>query len=203
MNNPARSSETTSPVGLHERALDHLTYIRTTMERAGSFTAVPGWGGVWMGATAIVAAVIAARQMSAENWLRVWSVEALVAAGVGGFAMWKKARRLGFSPKSEPGRKFALGFLPPLAAGAMLTGPLFAAGNLKALAACWLMCYGSGVAAGGTYSARVVPGMGLAFLVVGALALALPVDWRDVPLALGFGGLHILFGLIIARKYGG
>jgi hypothetical protein len=65
------------------------------------------------------------------------------------------------------------------------------------------MCYGSGVAAGGTYSARVVPGMGLAFLAVGALALALPVDWRDVPLALGFGGLHILFGLIIARKYGG
>jgi hypothetical protein len=198
-----RSVEESSPVGLHERALEHLHYIRTTMERTGTFTAVPGWGGVWIGLTALAAATIASRQTAAEHWLRVWTAELAVAASIGVFAMWRKARRLGFSLQSGPGRKFALGFLPPLVAGAALSGALFETGNMKTLAASWLMCYGSGVAAGGTYSARVVPLMGLAFLACGVITLALPAEWRDVMLALGFGGLHIGFGLIIARNYGG
>jgi hypothetical protein len=191
------------PIAIHDRALENLTYIRSTMERAGSFTAIPGWGGVGMGVTALAASLLASRQISAENWLLVWIAEGFLAAAIGVFSMWHKARRTGISLLSESGRKFALGFLPPLATGGLLTVPLFVSGNLKTLAASWLMCYGSAVAAGGAFSARVVPIMGLAFLGSGALALLAPAGWRDASLAFGFGGLHILFGLIIVRKYGG
>lgn len=191
------------PVGLHEKALEQLTFIRSTMERATSFTAVPGVGGVIMGLTAVAAAVLASRQLSAENWFGVWTAEALIAILIGALAVWRKAARLKFSFRSETGRKFATGFLPPVVAAVILTAPLFLAGQFRTLVAAWLMLYGSGVAAAGTYSARIVPIMGFAFIGLGGITLLLPPEWRDLPLALGFGGLHIVFGLIIARKYGG
>ena len=190
-------------VALHEHALDQITYIRSTMERAVSFTAIPGWGGVGIGLIALAASALASRQFSYNSWLLVWLGALVLAVAVGVVAMVRKARRLGFSLRSEPGRKFAIGFVPPLVAGALLSVPLFQAGMMKVLVAAWLMSYGCAVAAGGTYSARIVPAMGFAFLTLGALTLFLPVSWRDLPLAAGFGGLHIFFGWIIARKYGG
>lgn len=190
-------------VALQNHALDQLTYIRSTMQRAAAFTAIPGWGGVAMGTIAVAAAFFAHRQASPAAWLAVWLTAALLAVVVGVTAMLAKARRLDFSLRSESGRKFVIGFAPPIVAVAALSIPLFQAGLLQTLCAAWLLSYGCGVAAAGTYSERVVPAMGLAFLILGVLTLLCPAGWRDVMLAAGFGGLHIGFGLIIARKYGG
>ena len=71
------------PVPLEDHALDHLRYIRETMERAGSFTAVPGWGGVAMGATALAAAGFASHAASRIAWLTGWLVEGAVAIAIG------------------------------------------------------------------------------------------------------------------------
>lgn len=173
------------------------------MQRAAAFTAIPGWGGVAMGSVALAAAWIAHRQASPEAWLAVWLAAALLAVTVGVTAMALKARRLGFSLRSESGRKFLMGFAPPIAAVMALSLPLFRAQMFQTLAAAWMLSYGCAVAAAGTFSERIVPAMGLGFLLLGGMTLLCPAGWCDWMLALSFGGLHIGFGLIIARKYGG
>ena len=191
------------PIPLHDHALDHLRYIRETMERAGSFTAVPGWGGVAMGATALAAAGIASHAASRALWLLSWLAEGALAIAIGFFSMERKARAAGLPLWSAPVRKFLYSFLPPLIAGAALTVTLWRAGLFGAIPGVWLMLYGAGITAGGAFSVRVIPVMGMCFLALGVIALLAPVTWPDVWLGTGFGGLHIIFGAMIARKYGG
>ncbi len=191
------------PLAMHSHAIDNLRYIRETMERAGSFTAVPGWGGVTMGITAVAAAVVAGWQISPNRWLATWLVEGAVAIAIGVIAMQQKARAAGLEMWSAPARKFAFSFVPPMFAGAVLTFALWRAGLMHLIPGTWLLLYGTGVITGGAFSVRVVPIMGGGFLVLGAAALLSPPALSNLWLGLGFGGLHILFGVMIARKYGG
>ncbi len=190
------------PLALDDRARDNLRFIRETMERAGAFT-VPGGGGVAIGITAIGAATIAFRQSSPSSWLLAWMGEAAVAVAIAIWTTLSKARRAGTSLLSGPGRRFVYSFAPPLFAGALLTLVLSQAGLVRAIPGTWLLLYGTGVATGGAFSIRVVPLMGLCFMVLGAVALFCPFGWGNALLATGFGGLHIAFGAVIARKYGG
>jgi len=191
------------PLAMHSHAIDNLRYIRETMERAGSFTAVPGWGGVTMGITAVAAAVVAGWQISPNRWLATWLMEGAVAIAIGVIAMQQKARAAGLEVWSAPARKFAFSFVPPMIAGAALTFALWRAGLLHLIPGAWLLLYGTGVISGGAFSVRVVPIMGAGFLALGAAALVSPPALGNVWLGLGFGGLHIIFGAMIARKYGG
>jgi hypothetical protein len=183
-----------------------LRFIRDTMERSASFTAVPGWGQVILGVTALSAAWLAARQPPA--WLEVWLAEAFLAAIIALVSMHWKATRRGLPLFTGPGRKVALGLFPPLIAGAFLTFSLQrvglgSAGLETALAPAWLLLYGAGIITGGAYSVSIVPVMGLCFMVMGALAVVAPAAWANYFLAAGFGGLHIFFGFLIARRHGG
>ena len=191
------------PPELHAHAMADLKFIRRAMERAGSFTAVPGWGAVAMGVTALVAAPIAARQSTSAGWLATWLTEAGVALVIAALTMYRKARGAGLSLFSGPARRFVLSFAPPLGAGAALTPVLFAGGRAGVLPGAWLLLYGTGVVTGGAFSVRIVPVMGLAFMGLGAVALFLPLGWQDGIMALGFGLLHVVFGVLIARRHGG
>jgi len=183
--------------------MDNLSFIRRTMERATEFTAVSGWGGVTMGGVALVAAAVASRAETAVQWVICWVAAAVVALLLGGAAMATKARRGGTPVFTWSGRRFLLSFLPPLAVGALLTVVLVRSGLVQALPGMWLLLYGTGVVTGGAFSVRAVPVMGACFMLLGATALFGPAHWGNVLMAAGFGGLHILFGLIIARRYGG
>ena len=195
--------ESSRPPDLSERAMDNLRFIRETMEGAGSFTAVPGWGGVAMGASALAAAALAAIQPTPAMWLRVWLAEAVLGAVIGAVTMWRKADRAQTPLLAAPGRKFVLAYVPPIFVGAVLTAALWQAGQYALMPAVWLLCYGAGVLTGGAHSVRVVPVMGLCFLAAGVLALLAPPAWGDAILAGGFGLMHIVFGVHIARRYGG
>ena len=192
-----------APVALDDHARDNLRFIRETMERASSFTAVPGWGGIAMGITAIGAAAVASRQPGSVSWLTTWLAEALIATGIASFTTLSKARRANLPILAGPGRKFALSFAPPLFVGALLTVILFRAGLIWAIPGVWLLMYGTGVITGGAFSIRVVPLMGLCFMVLGTVALFSPAHWGNYFLAAGFGGLHVIFGAVIAKNYGG
>jgi len=192
----------TQPVELHEHAMDNLKYIRQTLERAGSFTAVPGKGGILMGLTALAASWLAVRQASAASWLAVWTLAAAVAMAIGLMSASMKSRRFQMPLFSGPGRKFVAGFAPAILAGAVLTAVFYRAGISGFLPGIWLLLYGAAVLAGGSASVRIVPMMGACFMFVGTLALLLP-GFNDLFMPVGFGGLHVIFGTIITVKYGG
>lgn len=196
---PAREQRT---VKLTDHAVDDLRFIRSAMERAGAFTAVPGWGGVGMGVTALGAAVIASAQPSTGRWLGVWVAAAVIASVIGLWTMTRKARRLDVPLISGPGRKFALGLLPPIAVGALLTAALLRVGDPSLVPAVWLLLYGTGIVAAGSFSVPIVPLQGLAFLALGAAALLAPAG-GDLLLGLGFGVVNIAFGIVIATRHGG
>lgn len=199
----AAAAAATQPVNIGDRAFDNLRFIRETMERSTAFTAVPGYGGAFMGLTAIAASVIAAMQTSARAWLFVWLTEAALAFAIGLFAVWQKSKIANTSLASAPARKFALGFLPPLLCGVILTLGLWQRENFEMMVPVWLLLYGGAVVTGGAFSVKIVPVMGWCFIALGAVAFLLPADYGNWLMLGGFGVLHIIFGIVIARKFGG
>ena len=191
------------PPALHDRAMDNLRYIRETMERATAFTAISGRGEMAIGATALVASVVAAQQQGYKSWLAIWLAEGLISLLIGGWSMDRKSRAVQMPLFAGPGRKAVFSLSPPIVAGGLLTIVLVRAGMTNAIPGVWLLLYGTGVITGGMFSVRAVPAMGLCFMALGAIALFSPPAFANWFMAAGFGGLHIVFGAIIVRKYGG
>jgi hypothetical protein len=183
--------------------MDNLAFIRDTMEAAGAFTAVSGWGMVAVGIIATIAAVIASAQQSQLQSIYVWLAAAVLAPVVMLWAIVRKARRAHVPLLSGPGRKFVLSFSPPMLVGALLTIVLFRAGLVATIPGMWLLLYGTAVVAGGAFSVKLVPLMGFCFMLAGTLALFTPQSWNDWIMAGAFGGLHIGFGIPVAWRHGG
>jgi hypothetical protein len=190
-------------VSINEQAAENIRYIRETMERAGSFTAVPGWGGILMGVSALLTAFISSQLSSRPVWVVTWLGEAALAFAIGAWAMFQKAKVVKAPLLYGPGRKFALSLCPAMIAGAVFTAVLYANGLFYLMPGTWLLLYGVAVVAGGAFSVGIVPAMGLCFMALGGLALFAPFSLANVFMALGFGIQHIIFGIIIARRYGG
>jgi hypothetical protein len=191
------------PVRLSDRASDNLRFIRETMERSTHFTAVPGYGGMLMGLTAAVAAYIAEQQVSLRARMIVWLTEAFLAFAIGLLAMWQKSKIANTSLLSAPARKFAFGFAPTLIAGVAITLGLWRYERFELMAPVWILLYGASVVNGGEFSVRVVPVMGWLFIAIGAAAFSFPAGYGNYFMALSFGLLHLVFGFVIARRYGG
>jgi hypothetical protein len=188
---------------MHTHAMNNLRFIRSAMESSASFTSVPGLGGVVVGLTGLMAGALAGLPAMAGHWLTIWVLAAIVALVQGGLFMAKKARSQGVRLSRGVARRFLFSVTPPLVAASVLTVLLSDTTVEHVIPGLWLLLYGSGVVSGGTFSVRPVPVMGACFMVLGVLALLAPASWSNALLTLGFGGLHIVFGAIIARRYGG
>src|ERR1051325_7313686 len=193
----------TDPPEMQARAMDNLRFIRETMERAATFTAVSGWGEVVIGVTAPGAALLASRQSAPAAWIAIWFAEAGIAAGISVASMAIKSHAASMRLISGPIRKLVVSFSPSVIVGAVLTAVLVNRGLQWLLPGVWMMLYGAGVITAGSYSVRIVPVMGAAFMALGAVALLTPPSWETALLIAGFGGLHMVFGVLIARRHGG
>ena len=200
---PLRREPKPESPALHARAMDNLAFIRNTMEAAGSFTAVSGWGIVGVGVVALAAAIVASQQETLSGSLAVWLVTAVLAPMISLWAIVRKAKAARMPLLTGPGRKFLLSFSPPMLVGALLTVVLYRAGLVEVIPGMWLLLYGSAVVAGGAFSVQIVPVMGLCFMVAGLVALFTPPEWSNWVMAAAFGGLHVAFGVPIARRHGG
>jgi hypothetical protein len=198
-----RAGEPADVTSFGEHAEESLQFIRRTMERSSTFTAVPGLGGAAMGAVGLAAAVLGASQGSRERWLVVWLLAAGVALGIGLASVWRKAARLGAPLTGQVGRRFAMSLAGPLVAGGALTWGLWKNDDWAMLPAVWLLLYGAGALAGGVFSVAAVRLLGVSFMALGVAALVTPPAWGDIWLGLGFGVLHIVCGLYIANRYEG
>jgi hypothetical protein len=188
---------------MHARAMDNLRYIRETMEAAATFTAVSGWGMVMIGATALGAAFLASAVTSPTRWVFIWLCEACLSMAISIYTMALKARAAQLPLWSEPARKMVFSFAPPMMIGALLTLLFLERDLIALLPGIWMLLYGVAVIAAGTFSVRIVPVMGLAFMLVGTVALFAPPSWSALSMAAGFGALHLVFGTLIARRHGG
>jgi hypothetical protein len=191
------------PAPMHEHALSNLRYIREAMERASAFTSIPGWGGVAIGVTALVATLAAHNASGWTMWVVTWLTEAVIAASIAAVTMARKASRAGVSFRDAAARRFFVSYFAPIAAGAVLTLLLVRAGVFAALPATWLLLYGASFVSSGTYSIPVVPVTGICFMLLGLAAGFVPFAVANALLGAGFGALHVILGVVVARRYGG
>lgn len=190
-----------------EQAMDDLRYIRAAMEGATQFTSVPGvWlavvGGMALGTVAWLRSS-GTVEAGSPRWVTAWVVAAVLSLATGTLAMRRKSAGRGSGRTSRPGRKLLLGMGAPLAAGLLVSIGAWRVGAVAMLPGIWLSAYGAGVIAAGAYSPRAVLALGACCLALGGVAFFLPLSWADAVLGLGFGGLHLGFGLFIARRHGG
>ena len=198
-----RPATAPTTAALHDRALADIRFIRETMEHAGSFTTFSGWGLIGVGLLAVLVCALAVLAPTRERWLILWLALSATSVPLAALASARKSRAAGLPLASGPARKFALCLVPAMLAGGLLTLVLVRAGQWALLPGLWLLVYGAGIVAGGAFSARIVPIMGVGFMALGAVALLGPAAWGNALLIAGFGGLHILVGALIARQYGG
>ncbi|GAB5518385.1 MAG: hypothetical protein RhofKO_06360 [Rhodothermales bacterium] len=197
------------PAGLapEQRAAQHLAFIRETMAQSATFTAVPGWGVVAMGAIGLVG--MGYDLMTPHFSTLAWLLTAVVAATVGAIALHRKAVRAGVPLGSGAGRKYVLGLVPALLAGACLTWaigrlpePAYAAATVNLLPGLWLLLYGVAMVTAGMFSVPVIPAIGTGFMALAVVAFLVPPVWQVLLLGVGFGGLHLFLGCYIVRRYG-
>ncbi len=191
------------PIDIKEQATDNLRFIRGAMERAERVSALSGIGGMLMGLTALCAMAIAVRVGELPNQLMVWIAAAFAAVVIGASASWLKARKSGLTLLGDPGRRFLLCLLPVLAVGTVVTFALWPTPQIVLVPGLWMMLYGCGVLAAGTYAAQPIMQMGGCFIVAGLFTYALPGQWSNLLLGVAFGGLHMIFGYRVYRHHGG
>lgn len=199
------------PIYLHNEAANNLRYIRSAMQKAEQVSTVSGLGGMLMGTLALGGAALAAQSGELSDQLWAWVLTALPAVALGAGFSISKALRYDRDLLNDPVRRFLWCLTPNLVIGALLSAVLWKTPHISLLPGIWLLLYGAGVLAAGTYAVRPVLLMGAGFTMLGTLVLLLPgifpevppTQWANVCLAIGFGGLHITFGWQVYRHHGG
>lgn len=189
---------TAKTVNLDSHAVATLRYIRASMDAAAR-VAIPGSAGIVMGIVGCAAAAMSLAPALRPHWLLIWLAAAPLAACAGGFLLARPASIASFTSPDAAGRKLALCLLPSLFAGAAMTFVLWSGERPGSIPGTWLLMYGCALISASVPTMALVAWMGVWFVGLGVAALFAPFVVQMVLLGLGFGGLHILFGILIGR----
>ena len=159
--------------------------------------------GIVMGIIGILAAILVSLPRWTPHWLAIWLLAAVIALLLGGALVARQIAQRGHTRYLGPARKFLLCLCPALLAGAVLTWVLLTAGMSGVIPGMWLLLYGCAVVSASTATvtgiARLIGIMGALFVVLGSITFALPPMTHTLMLGLGFGVVHIIFGILIGR----
>jgi hypothetical protein len=191
------------PTPIDSGAIEHLRYIRSTIEAAHTFTTVPGKGCIAMGITALAAVGLESIPALATHWLAIWVGAAIVACVAALWFMEQKAHAQGLSLRRAVARRFFMTLAPAFLSGAILTAALAGSVDRELITGMWLLLYGAGLTACGLFAVPAVFTAGICFMGLGAATLWLPPGSAHIVLALGFGGIHLALGTTIVRHHGG
>jgi hypothetical protein len=200
---PAITVQSAAPVTIESRALGTLAYIRASIDSSSSMD-VPGMAGIVMGVIGVLAAILVSVPRWSAQWLGIWLSAAALALLFGGALVVRQYVRRGHTRYFGPARKFLLCLCPALFAGAVLTVVSWTAGMTGIIPGMWLLLYGCAVLSAGTVTiagiSRLIGVMGALFAVLGVITFILPGAAHTIMLGLGFGVLHIVFGILIGRS---
>jgi len=188
----------TKTVNLDAHAAATLRYIRASMDAAARVS-IPGSAGIVMGIIGVAAAAISLAPPFKQHWHLVWLSAAPVAASAGGLLLTRPASLLSFTASGTAGRKLAFCLLPSLFAGAAMTLVLWSGDRMNAVPGTWLLLYGCALISASVPTTALVAWMGICFVGLGIAALFAPFVPQMILLGLGFGGLHIVFGILMGR----
>ena len=162
-------------------------------------------GAAWRwGSRRSVTPLFAAGSRIDNLWLATWIGEAMISFCIAAWAVHRKASRAAIPLLSKPGRKFALSFSPPMIAGVLLTIALYRAGLTAPAPRRLAAALRRGGHERGRFLREDRSRDGHSASCSAAPARYFPRSpWANAYMAAGFGGLHILFGLVIARRHGG
>lgn len=192
-----------------EKAQENLLYIRQTLQAATQLTAVPGWALMVTGFLALSGTTVNgfitgapwSPKTDVRHALLIWGVILVLSLTTVLFGMYRKSLRLRAPIHPPLLRRLLWSLCPSLFVGALLTGLAIRNAGMEWLPVIWLGCYGAAVTNGGMVSVAPIRYMGLCFLLVAAGAAVSSPEAGLAWFALGFGGLHIVFGGYIARRH--
>lgn len=186
-------------VHLDSHAAATLRYIRRSMEGA-VLLAVPGSAGLILGTIALLATALCLAPELHKFWVAIWLSAALLGAVLGSTLIVRESSLRDLRLHGTPLLKFALCLSPSLGAGLVMTAVHWFGGNLHAIPGTWLLLYGCALLAASAATTTIIAALGMLFVLFGLAALLLPDEWQLLMLGAGFGGLHIIFGLLIGRS---
>jgi hypothetical protein len=207
-----------------EASLHALHEIRDIMARSARFLSLSGWSGVWAGCVALAGSFIA------QTWLRelpetyqssgnvqtsisideynatasqfvMLALAVFIVALIGGwYFTWRKTRQQGVSLWNNASKKMVAQIAIPMVAGGIFALNFLFDRQESYIAPTCLVFYGLALINGSKYTLSDIKYLGLCEVVLGCICLFVPgfglAFW-----AIGFGGLHILYGIIMWNKY--
>lgn len=201
----------------NENSLETLKEIRSIMERSARFLSLSGWSGIWAGSVALIGAGIAyfllddfqtgtPRSRNDEQvlsaMLLLLSIIILLVALAGGYYFtYRKNKKAGISIWNSASKKMLINLAIPLMAGAIVVLAFINNYDWKYVSSCCLIFYGLSLINGSKYTVSDIKYLGLLEVILGCIGLFISPGYGLYLWAFGFGVLHIVYGIIMWRKY--